>query len=305
MALHTVFKVGGPAKFFAEVRGRDDFIAALQAAVSLGLPWMVIGAGSNVLVSDLGFPGFVIRPVGGTIEINGNFIRSDAAVSMARVAAESLKAGLSGFEWAVGVPGTIGGSVRGNAGCFGSEMKDAIRAISIFNTASGEVEEWAGETAEFGYRDSIFKRRAELAILSVTLALKPSLDSKKSEELMRGYTLHRAKTQDIGSQSAGCIFKNIPWDRRDINRDNLLKRFPGMPPSGTVPGISAGFLIDQVGLRGYQIGGAKISERHGNFFINAGQAKAEEVMMLIGLAKERVHRSCGLLLEEEIQYVGV
>lgn len=300
----TVFKIGGPAKFFAEVRGRDDFLAALRAAGSLGLPWMVLGAGSNVLVSDRGFPGLVIRPVGGTIEIDGHLIRADAAVSMARVAAESLKAGLSGFEWAVGVPGTIGGSVRGNAGCFGSEMKDAIRAISVFNTVSGEVEEWAGEVAEFGYRDSIFKRRPGFAILSATLELRPSASRKESEELVRDYTLRRSKTQDIGSQSAGCIFKNIPWDRHDVDREKLLKRFPEMPPSGTVSGISVGFLIDQVGLRGYRIGGVKISERHGNFFINTGQAKAEEVVMLIGLAKERVHSFYGLLLEEEIQYVG-
>mgnify|MGYP001601983764 CR=1 FL=1 len=304
MAPHTVFKIGGPAKFFVEAHNRDDFIAALRAAGSLGLPWMVLGAGSNVLVSDRGFPGFVVHPVGGTIRINGHLIQADGALSMARVAAESLKAGLSGFEWAVGVPGTIGGSARGNAGCFGSEMKDAIRAISVFNTVSGEVEEWAPEAAEFGYRDSIFKRRPEFAILSATLELRPLASRREGEELVRDYTLRRSKNQDIGSQSAGCVFKNIPWDRRDINREKLLERFPGIPPSGTVPGISAGFLIDQAGLRGYQIGGVKISERHGNFFINAGQATAEEVVMLIGLAKERVHRFCGLLLEEEIQYVG-
>lgn len=303
LAGHTVFRIGGPARFFVTADQTEDCMSALRAARSLGLPWVILGGGSNVLVSDRGFRGMVIRPTGGAINIAGDRLRADAALPMARVVSESLASGLRGFEWAIGVPGTIGGSVRGNAGCFGSEMRDAVEAISVFNTHSGETEEWSAEAAEFGYRSSIFKRRPELVVTAATLRLRPG-DPAEGQALVRAYTAHRTAAQDIGSQSAGCIFKNVPWDRRDIDQEKLLARFPGLGPSGTVPGISAGFLIDRVGLKGYRIGGAKISERHGNFILNTGGATAEEVIMLIALAKERVHRTYGILLEEEIQYVG-
>lgn len=303
LAPHTVFHIGGPARFFVQAEGHDDLIAALRAARASGLPWMVLGAGSNVLVADSGFPGVIIRPTGGRVSIANSRVVADAAVPMARVVAASLAAGLRGFEWAIGVPGTIGGSVRGNAGCFGGDMAGVILAITVFNVATGEVEEWSGEAAEFGYRVSIFKRRPELVVLGATLALARG-DPTQGQQLVRTYTAHRATEQDVGSQSAGCIFKNIPWTRRDINPQRLHERFPAIPPSGTVSGISAGFLIDEAGLKGYRIGGARVSERHGNFFLNTGGATAEEAVMLIALAKERVHRAYGVLLEEEIQYVG-
>ena len=303
LARHTVFRIGGPARFFVVADTRDDFVAALRGVVSAGLPWFILGAGSNMLAADRGFAGAVIRPVGGAVEISGGRIRSDASIPMARVVAESLAHGLRGVEWAIGVPGTIGGSVRGNAGCFGGEMKDVVRAVSVFNARTGDVEEWSGDVAEFGYRDSIFKRRPELVILSATLGLQPG-DPLEGQRRVREYNAHRTATQDIGSSSAGCAFKNIPWNRRDINQGKVLARLPDLPSSGTVPGISAGFLIDRAGLRGYRIGGAKISERHGNFILNTGTATAEEIMMLLALAKERVHRTYGVLLEEEVQCVG-
>ncbi len=303
LAQHTVFRIGGPARFFVTADTQGDFTAVLKAAKSSGLPWMILGAGSNILAADRGFPGMVIRPMGGAVAVSGNRAIADAAIPMARVVAEVLLKGLRGFEWAIGVPGTVGGSVRGNAGCFGGEMRDVVRSITVFDTASGNIEEWSADAAEFGYRDSIFKRRPELVILAATLGLQAG-DPLEGQRKIRDYTAHRAKTQDIGPQSAGCAFKNIPWSRRDIEKNLLLARFPELADFHASPGIPAGFLIDRAGLRGRQIGRAKISERHGNFFLNTGGASAEEVVMLAGLAKEHVHRRYGLLLEEEIQYVG-
>lgn len=300
---HTVFRIGGPARFFVIAEGRDDFIAALRGVKSAGIPWFILGSGSNIIAADRGFAGAVIRPVGGTMEASGNRIRADASIPMARVVAESLAHGLRGFEWAIGVPGTIGGSVRGNAGCFGGEMKDVVRAVTVFNTATGDIEEWAGEAAEFGYRDSIFKRRPEFVILSATLGLQPG-DPWEGQRRVREYTAHRAATQDIGSQTAGCMFKNIPWRRRDIEAERMISRFPDLARFREQYAIPAGFLVDTAGLKGRQIGRAKISERHGNFFLNTGGASAEDVIMLTSLAKEHVHRRYGVLLEEEIQYVG-
>lgn len=303
LARHTVLRIGGPARFFAVVDTRNDFIAALRGARSAGMAWFILGAGSNVLVSDHGFGGVVIRPVGGTVDADGGRIRADAAVPMARVVAESLARGLRGFEWAIGIPGTVGGSVRGNAGCFGSEMKDVVRSVAVFNGATGDVEEWSADAAEFGYRDSIFKRRPELVILSATIGLQAG-DPLEGQRRVREHTQHRTATQDIGLSSAGCMFKNVPWRRRDIDGERIIGRFPEFARFREHPAIPAGFLVDRVGLKGHGIGRARISERHGNFFLNGGGATAEEVIMLAGLAKERVHRTYGVLLEEEVQYIG-
>lgn len=303
LSRHTVFRIGGPARFFITAEGEDDFVAALRAARSSGLPWLVLGAGSNVLVSDRGFDGIVIRPAGGAISRLSDRLRVDAGLPMAAAAAEAMRAGLSGFEWAVGVPGTVGGSVRGNAGCFGGEMADVVRSVTVFNAAAGAIEEWSSDAVEFGYRDSVFKHRPELVVLAATIGLQPG-DPDEGQRRIRDYTARRAHTQDIGSQSAGCMFKNVPWHRRDIDRERIVSHLPDLPPSGTVSGIPAGFLVDRAGLKGRRIGGARISERHGNFFLNTGGASAEDVVMLASLAKEHVHRRFGILLEEEIQLVG-
>ncbi|RJQ36759.1 UDP-N-acetylmuramate dehydrogenase [Candidatus Parcubacteria bacterium] len=303
LAKHTVFRIGGPARFYADVDSRDQWIAAFSFAEDHGVPWMVLGAGSNVLVSDAGFPGLVIHPVGGGVRHENGVVEADAGVSMARVVADTLVHGLRGFEWAIGVPGTIGGSVVGNAGCFGSEMKDVVVSILAYDTEARAARDVPAAACAFGYRDSMFKRAPQLVVLAARLALQPG-DAARGQELVRAYTFKRHAGQDIGAQTAGCAFKNIPWTRRDIDKDAVLRQFPDVGRSGTVPGIAAGLLIDRAGLKGYQIGGAKISERHGNFIINVGNARAEDVVMLIALAKERVHRMFGIFLEEEIRYIG-
>ncbi len=303
LARHAVFKIGGPARFFVAAKSAKDVAAGVQLARERGAPWVMLGAGSNVLVSDQGFPGVVIHPAAGRIRVTGTELIADAGAPMARAVAAAAQAGLTGFEWAIGVPGTIGGSVFGNAGCFGSEMQDVVSSVAVFNALTGATESWPGSEARFSYRDSIFKRRPELVILSATLALRPG-DSASGQRLIREHTARRAEAQDIGTHSAGCMFKNIPWTRRDVDPERLLERHPELVPFRQNPAIPAGFLIDQVGLKGRAIGRAKVSERHGNFFLNTGGATAEEVVMLAGLAKERVHRRYGLLLEEEIRYVG-
>lgn len=303
LSAHTAFRIGGPARFFIEAATADDFLEALGAAGESGLPFYILGAGSNVLVSDKGFPGTVIHPRGGEIAFDGNRARVSSGVPMARVVAESLAKNLRGFEWAIGVPGTIGGSVVGNAGCFGSETKDFLVSARVFNVVSGKIEEWPKEALEFGYRDSILKRRSEIVVLDALFEFKPG-SAAEGMALVRDYTRRRIKSQDIGARSAGCAFKNIPWSRRDVDAERILARFPELAEFRDKSAIPAGFLIDRAGLKGRRAGSARISERHGNFIMNAGGATAEEVLILIGIAKEYVHRKFGLLLEEEIRYVG-
>lgn len=303
LSAHTVFRIGGPARAYVETATAEDFLEALRAIPQSNLPFCILGAGSNVLVSDKGFPGTVIRVRGGKIAFDGNRARIGAGVPMAQAAVESLKKNLRGFEWAAGIPGTIGGSIVGNAGCFGGEMKDSLVSARVFSIASGKIEELPKEAFEFGYRDSILKRRPEIVVLDAVFEFKPG-SATEGMALVRDYTRRRIKGQDIGARSAGCAFKNILWSRRDIDAGRMLARFPELAEFRDKPAIPAGFLIDRAGLKGRRVGRARISERHGNFILNAGGAAAEEVLILIGIAKECVHRKFGLLLEEEIRYVG-
>lgn len=303
LAPYTVYKVGGSARYFTEIKEPGELTGALSFAKENGTPFFVLGAGSNILVSDKGYNGLVIHLSMGGLEIRGTTAKAGAALSMASVVAKTAQAGLSGFEWAIGVPGTIGGSVRGNAGCFGKEMKDVVQSVQFLDTATGEQKEFSNKQCEFAYRDSIFKKHPEWIIVCAALGLADG-NSKEIQERIKNITLDRTKKQDIGTKSCGCIFKNVPWDRKDIDKEAILARFPDMPSSGTVEGIPVSYLLDHAGLKGRRVGRVSVSPKHANFFVNEGGATAEEVVMLISIAKDAVKRKFGIVLEEEIQYVG-
>ncbi len=303
LAPHTIYKIGGPARFFAEIKNTEELREAVHFAQTGNLPIFILGAGSNILIADSGFAGLVIHLRQGTVAAENNKLIVGADVMMAQAVLKAAAAGLSGFEWGIGVPGTVGGSVRGNAGCFGGEMKDIVEEVSIFNLQSGAKEELNRQQCQFGYRDSIFKKHPEWFILSVTLKLRPG-EVKQIQEAIRRISTERTEKQDIGTKSCGCIFKNVAWNRPDLNKNKLLEKFPELRNFKDRENIPASFLLDAAGLKGKQIGKAAISSRHANFFINEGGATAEEVIMLIAAAKETVKRKFGIVLEEEIQYVG-
>ena len=303
LAPYTIYKIGGPARYFVEVKTSEDLADALRFAATGGMRFFILGAGSNILVSDKGFDGVLIRMAGGMVRAEGERLIVDAGVMMARAASEAARAGLAGFEWAIGVPGTIGGSVRGNAGCFGGEIKDVVESVDVFDTLNPRPYTLYIKDCQFGYRDSIFKRRPELVVLSVTLQLQKG-DSAVIQERIRAITKERAEKQDIGMQCAGCIFKNVSWERRDINADAVLKQFPELAQFRDRATIPAAYLVDVAGLKGRRVGRVVISSKHANFFVNEGGATADEVAMLISMAKDAVFRKYGIALEEEIQYVG-
>jgi UDP-N-acetylmuramate dehydrogenase len=281
LAPYTYFKIGGPAAFFTEAKSNEELREALEWAHSLTLPFFILGAGSNILISDKGFSGLVVKMDMQGIAGTNERIILGAGVAMARAVSESVKRSLEGFEWAIGIPGSIGGSVRGNAGCYSREMKDVIESVEVIETGAAGVRTFTLDNAacDFGYRTSVFKYRPDWTIISATLLLH-SGDAARSQDLVRTYAKKRATSQAIGAQCAGCIFKNPAGDR------------------------GAGALIDARGLKGKSIGHAMISDKHANFIVNAGGASAEDVVMLIALIKERVHTAFGVQLEEEIQYVG-
>jgi UDP-N-acetylmuramate dehydrogenase len=311
----TIFKIGGTARYFCKVVNHDELKEAVAFAKAKSIPFVVLGAGSNVLIADAGYQGLVIKMNMRNLSVEGTHISADAGASMAHVVAASINAGLSGFEWGVGVPGTIGGSVRGNAGCYGSEMKDATESILVFNSSTGALQTFTNADAKFNYRESIFKLRPELIIVSAVLLLHTG-NTQESRAKIAHYSRARISdavqasgrtgSQEIGKNTAGSTFKNVVLSPEQ--KVQLLKQFPQLadvfvssPDSLVLP---AGFLIDIAGLKGTRIGGSVISHKHANFIINDGSARAQDVIDIIHLVKEKIYKKFTILLEEEIQCIG-
>ncbi|MBI1957541.1 MAG: UDP-N-acetylmuramate dehydrogenase [Candidatus Niyogibacteria bacterium] len=298
---HTVFKIGGRARYFCEARTLEDLRDAVHFAREKGLRFFLLGAGSNMLVSDRGFDGLAIKMGLAHCSINGARVEADAGVSMARLTAETIRAGLAGFEWAIGIPGTIGGSVRGNAGCYGTEMKDVLHSVSVFDSEADRIRIFSPRECNFGYRDSIFKKRPSWIVVSAIVHLEPG-DPARSQKLVAEFSERRSRTQDIGSRCAGCMFKNVPWGA--VDKSSLTKKIPELQKFSRDPVIPAAFLIDRLDLKGIKIRGVAISTRHANYFVNVDNSTAEDVMALVSLVKDRVRRSYGILLDEEVQFIA-
>ena len=275
---YTTFKIGGPAKYFYTVKTKEDLIKATRMAKKNNLPFFILGGGSNLLVSDKGFEGLVIRIKNQESRIKNQAIYVEAGVLLSNLVNTTLENDLSGLEWAIGIPGTAGGAIRGNAGAFKKSMKDVIKQVEVFDLKTEKIKILKNEDCQFEYRDSIFKKTPNLIILSAILKLKKG-DKRETEKKMKENLDYRKKYQPLNVCSAGSIFKNPK---------NLF----------------AGELIEKCGLKGRKIGEAQISKKHANFIENLGEAKAEDVRKLINLIKEKVKENFGVELKEEIQFLG-
>lgn len=300
LSVHTNFRIGGPARWFVQTKTVKEIFQALDAAKAHGVPVFVLGGGSNVLVSDKGFDGLVIHLANRDYQIQGTSVKADAGVPSSFLARKTAEAGLAGLEWAATLPGTIGGAVRGNAGCFGGEMKDSVKEITVYR--DGNFILLSKEDLGFHYRHSIIKD-SEDVILSVVLELhvgEKEMLLQKMQEIVE----KRKATQPTYAGSAGCLFKNYeiqPGD--DFTR---LKQEFDVPESMFERGqISVGWFIDQMGLKGTTIGDAQISKEHANFVINLGKANANDIVQIIALIKTQARDRFGIYLQEEVQYVGM
>ncbi len=303
LAPYTLYKIGGMARFFVDALNAEDIKEAALFAAGKHIPFVLLGAGSNVLVSDKGFDGLVIRMSGGNVSVDGDLMKIDAGVMMARAVMESGKASLHGFEWGIGVPGTMGGSVRGNAGCFGGEMKDVIESVEAFDVFQNSKFIIQNSECKFGYRDSIFKTHPEWIIVSATLKLEKG-DRQEIQQEIRRIMQDRVAKQDIGAKCCGCIFKNAPWPESEEARDLLCTLFPELAVFRNRATIPSAFLIDHAGLKGRMSGNICISEKHANFFVNKGNGTSDEVLVLIKAAKSEVKKKFGIDLHEEIYMIG-
>jgi UDP-N-acetylmuramate dehydrogenase len=280
-------RVGGPAEVLAVYDTTDELCRAVQTTVEHGLPWKVIGAGCNILVADSGLRCAVFVNKAAQAEFRGEAgsatVWAEAGAPMAIVARNASELGWSGLEWAAGLPGTVGGAVVGNAGAFEGDIATCLRSASILEIDSQgpATTERRNPWFEFDYRLSRIKRMSAEETRPVILAATFTMEPGDPVQLTRrvGEIVEWRQTRHPSGATMGSTFKNPP-------------------------GSHAGYLIEQAGLRGRQIGGARISELHGNFFMNVGSATASDVLALIEHARTEVHRQFGIDLELEIELVG-
>lgn len=275
---HTSFKIGGPADLFfmpSTIQSLEKMIGLCQKEC---IPFYIMGNGSNLLVGDLGYRGVVIQIYRNlsNFTIESNHVEAEAGILLSKLANRIYEAGLEGFEFASGIPGTLGGAVYMNAGAYGGEMKDVLVSAKVLSR-KGQIKRLTKDALELDYRHSALMDKGD-TVLSATLALKPG-EPKAIRALMDDFNQRRKDKQPVEKPSAGSTFK------RPV-------------------GYYAGKLIMDAGLRGYQIGGARVSDKHCGFVINTGNATGNDVRALIGHIQSEVKKQFGVALEPEVRMIG-
>lgn len=276
MSKHTSFKIGGPAEIFVKINNVEELKLIIKISKQAEVPITVVGNGSNLLVSDDGIRGIVLKIEFDKIEIEeSGKLKIGSGVKLAFLAQKCLKEKLEGFEFASGIPGTIGGAIRMNAGAHGSEMKDIVKKITCM-TRDGKIQVISNEEAKFEYRNSIFSQN-DYIILEAEIQLRKG-NPEEIRSKMDEYATYRKEKQPIEYPSACSTFKR--------GNDFITAK-----------------LIDECGLKGYQIGGAQVSEKHAGFIINKGNATAEDVKKLMKYVEEQVYNKFGKKIEPEIEII--
>jgi len=297
----TTFKIGGPASFYIEVKVREDLIESINWAKKNNYDYFIIGGGSNILISDSGFKGLIIRLINDEIYIKGERLECGAAARLPRVVRVAIGDSLTGLEWAISIPGTIGGAIRGNAGAYGEEICKSVETLEIYSTKNLKFYKVSRNDCEFNYRESIFKNQENLIIWQVSLRLKKG-NINEIDNLVEKYLNARERTQPK-LPNAGSVFKNISFE--EIRNNNIKLAEKAMAEGVVINNyVPAGWLIDLLDIKGKTIGGAKISLEHANFIVNTGKASAENVITLISYIKQQVRDLLKIQLKEEIQYLG-
>lgn len=296
MARHTTLKVGGPARWFWAASEVEHLAQTLRLCTRHGIPTLFVGHGSNLLMSDRGYNGLVIqnRCKGCTV---GAETVAESGVSFGSLFLQTARAGYKGLEWAIGIPGTVGGALVSNAGAYRGNIGPLVRSVRVF--ADGLDQTVGPEWMEFSYRDSRLRRAdtGGAVILSCTLHLAETGDPEEILAEAKKYQAQRRAKQPY-APSAGSFFKNV-------NSRELTESLPGLPAGLKAAGVvPAGFLSEACGLKGLRVGGAEVSDKHANFLINAEGATASDLRHLADRVREAVHARFGVTLEEEVLYVG-
>ena len=278
MSRHTTFRVGGPADFFVTPKAKEEVRDVIRICKEAGMPYYIIGNASNLLVSDAGYRGVIVQIYKemNEVKVEGDLVKAQAGALLSGIAAKALGAELSGFEFASGIPGTIGGACVMNAGAYGGEMKDVLESVTVL-TGEGKIIELSRNELELGYRTSVIAKKGYI-VLGAVLKLERG-DGEKIKTYMDELKEKRVTKQPLEYPSAGSTFKR---------------------PEG----YFAGKLIEDAGLRGFQVGGAQVSEKHCGFVINRNHATAADIMELMRQVQIRVKENSGVDLEPEVKRLG-
>ena len=294
---YSTLRAGGAAQYLIEVGGAEELARVAKFALGQDLPLTWLGYGSNVLPSDAGVLGIVVINRGGRVKVSrGGEVVVDTGAAFQELFLKTAQAGLGGLEFAVGIPGSVGGALVSNAGAYRSNISEFLTGVEIVD---GKGQRWVDPSyMEFSYRDSVFRRTAgHRAVMTRATFRLPLRDQKAIFDEAKDYQRQRISKQPPGP-SAGSFFKNV-------NDPDLALRLDRLPDSlkkaGVVP---AGYLIESVGLKGFRHGGAQLGRRHANFILNLGNATATEIRDLAAIARLRVRETFGVELEEEVLYLG-
>ncbi|MBC7807808.1 MAG: UDP-N-acetylmuramate dehydrogenase [Akkermansiaceae bacterium] len=299
MARHTTLRVGGPARYFYPADDIDVLARVLPALSDAGVPYLFIGHGSNLLMSDRGFDGVVIQNRCKKTIISGETgaVHAECGASLGSLFMQTQRAGLAGLEWGIGIPGTVGGALVSNAGAYRGNIGPLVRQVRAFfeGTVSSFGPEWFG----FSYRDSRLRNETppRTVVLSAEMQLTPAADPGAVLTAAKLYQSER-RTKQPFQPSAGSFFKNVQSRELAERFDDLA---PALKEAGVVP---TGFLSMKAGCMGWREGGAMVSEKHGNFLVNAGNATASDFRRLADRMKARILDAYGVTLEEEVLAVG-
>ncbi len=316
LSSYTSFKTGGQARFFCEVKTKEDLLTLFRWVKKEKINFFFLGGGSNLLISDSGFNGLIIKVSGNKIIWKDNFSWISAGTTIFKLISEAKKADLGGIEWAFGVPATVGGGARNNMGAFGFELSQFISEIEVFDLKKATFFNLKNQDCQYSYRNSIFQQKPEWLIWRVKIKLLPSKREVIEKNILKYFFLRKEK-QPLEFPSAGSFFKNPPISLLDKkikesliddfvntkinNKEDKEKIREKVYRNGSLP---AGYFIEKVGLKGKIIGGAKISLKHANFIINFNKAKTEDIIILASIIKQKVRTTFHIQLKEEVEYVG-
>lgn len=315
LAAWSNYKIGGEARYFCEPRSVDALREVLMWAKERGLPFFILGGGTNVLIRDEGFAGLVVKPHLAFMEASGADVRAGTSVPMPDLLDFCAARGLAGLEWAGGLPGTVGGAIRGNAGAFGGEIKDCVRAVEVLDAGAFRIRTRSNAECNFGYRTSVVKeRQGQEVILAATLSLRTG-EEKAIRRAIEEKIAYRIERHPMEYPNIGSMFKNVPLAGLNAGVDYVRADAVRVAPSGNppvpafvapakvdpFPVIPAAYLIAEAGLKGMRENGAMVSPKHPNFIVNAGNATARDVRALMQAVQQGVKKQFGIMLHAEVE----
>lgn len=295
LAPYTSYKIGGPAEYFFEAKNKEDFIGIIKEAQKIRVPFLILGQGTNVLISDKGVKGLVIINRCQDYKIDRGLVYAESGVLLPRLVRELAQKNLGGLEFLANIPGTIGGAIVGNAGSYGKSISDILKSVEII-LKDGKIKKVERDFLEFSYRDSRLKKEDIGIILLAELMVKRKPLEEILQEIDKDQKIRELKHPR--GASCGSFFKNI--DIKSLTTGEIEK-FKDSLIEGK---ISVAKLIESCGLKSAKIGDAQISEKHSNFIINLGKAKCSDILRLTEMVKREVYRKFDIRLEEEIKYLG-